>query len=109
MNSFRSGAAKICLVLSWGISAAGFFMLCECPGFYVSSGVLALVPIFLGEKRLKWWGAAALTLAVTVFSFQIYDLARTKNRAEAVHESIRQRSEAEARAATNSPPPAAAR
>jgi len=101
MKLNRQGIAQICLVLSFALSFAGFFVLCDCPEFYVIAALFALVAVLCGARRLKLWGAAALAGALVILVSQITSNGSAKERAQKARELVRQKQEMLERVATN--------
>src|ERR1041384_8248171 len=102
MKSNRQCIARIGLALSFLLSIAGCFALCDCPGFYILAALFALVTILCGTRGLKLWGAVALGVALVILPSQINSEGSARERARKGRSLQRERQQVVERDATNS-------
>jgi hypothetical protein len=64
----KKSLSEICLAVSIVFFFLGFFILCECPGWYAVASALAAVPAWKGIAQTRRWGVIALfaSLAMTI-------------------------------------------
>jgi flagellar biosynthesis component FlhA len=99
----RRAIATIAVSISFGLSFAGFMVLCACPVFYISAAVLASISLVAGVGRMKIYSTLALAVALAALPSQMQF---KKSAEEAVKQTQERARQQEALSETNDSGPA---